>query len=135
MKVSRPSDGGGDMKSKYKKLRDECDRLWSRCIKLIAGEKSEISGKTEHLVAHHLRGKGNNRLRYEFENGVCCTAGEHVFGFHRADRRERLEKIIQAKRRPDLFVYLEQLKWEQCKTRLEDVKPFLEETVKRLESK
>jgi hypothetical protein len=120
-------------RSEHKKLKGECDRLWAVLIKLRAGNKSEISGKTESLHAHHLRGKNNYRLRYELLNGVCCTSGEHFFGFHVAGRREKYEQIIARQRRADLYAYLEQLQWEVCKTRLSDVYIFLQNEIKAYE--
>ena len=105
--------------------------LWAKLIKLRAGNKSEITGKTQGLHAHHLRGKPNYRLRYELENGVCCTSGEHFFGFHVAGRREKYEKIIASKRRKGLFEYLEMLGKDQSKTPLINVRLFLESELKK----
>lgn len=109
------------------------DKLWGEVIKARAGYRSELSGAAGRQIGgdailhpHHLRGKSTYRLRYELENGVCCTSGEHKFGFHHAGRREGYEQKIAAKRRPDLFEYLEKLKWEVCKTSLHSVKIFLE---------
>ena len=112
-------------KSTHKQLKYECDNLWAELVKARAGYKSEISGKTENLHVHHLRGKANYRLRYDLEGGVCCTGGEHFFGFHVAGRREKYEAIIAKKRRKDLFDYLDSLNNEICKTRLQDAYVYL----------
>jgi hypothetical protein len=112
--------------------KKQVDTLWSEVVKARAGDKSEISGKTENLHAHHLRGKSSYRLRYELENGVCCTAGEHFYGFHVTGRREGYEKMIASKRRKDLFEYLERLKWDVCKTDLSGVYAYLKSELKKL---
>lgn len=109
-----------------KSIKKQCDELWSECVKARAGYKSEISGKTTGLHSHHLRGKSTYRLRYEIENGVCCTAGEHFYGFHVTGRREKYEKIIEKTRRKDLWTYLDYCKWDVCKTSLPLVKILLE---------
>jgi hypothetical protein len=105
--------------------KKQCDALWAECVKARANNQSEISGKIEKLHAHHLRGKSSYRLRYDLDNGVCCTAGEHFFGFHVAGRREKYEQIIAKKRRKDLWEYLDTLKWEVCKTDISAVKVYL----------
>lgn len=117
---------------KEKITKKQVDKVWADCVKARAGYKSEISGKTENLHAHHLRGKSSYRLRYELENGVCCTSGEHFFGFHVTGRREGYEKMIAAKRRPDLFEYLERLQWDICKTKLPEVYEYLKDVLGRI---
>lgn len=86
------------------------DYLWSLLVKARADFQSEISGKTERLHSHHLRGKSNYALRYSLDNGICITAGEHFFGFHRADRRENYEEKVKILRGKDIFEKLENLK-------------------------
>ena len=80
------------------KLKTECDKLWSECIKARAGYKSEISNKTEKLHSHHIMGKPNLSLRYDLDNGICLTAGEHFFGIHNQGRMfqylERIKAVI-----------------------------------------
>ena len=112
-------------KSRNKELKEECDALWSDLIKHRANWKSEISGRTEKLHSHHLRGKSNYRLRYDLDNGVCCTSGEHFYGFHVAGRREQYEQIIALKRRKDIFTYLDGLRWQSRNTSLINVKLYL----------
>ncbi len=90
-------------KPTHKQLKKYCDDLWSLCVKARAGFKSELSGKTEMLNAHHLRGKSNYALRYSLINGFCCTGGEHIFGFHHTGRREQYEERVKLIRGKDIF--------------------------------
>lgn len=70
----------------------ELDKLWSECIKARAGYVSEYSGKTENLNSHHLHGKPTYRLRFELDNGVCITGGEHKFIAHDTFKSEGFKK-------------------------------------------
>jgi len=58
------------------------NKLWGDCIKARAGMRSEFSGNAGTLHPHHIMQKQNHRLRWELDNGVCLTAGEH-FSWHR----------------------------------------------------
>lgn len=60
----------------------QLDKLWGDCIKARAGRRSEVSGATGILHPHHIMQKPNHRLRWELDNGVCLTGGEH-FSWHR----------------------------------------------------
>lgn len=64
----------------------QLDLLWSQAVKLRAGNVSEYSSKSERLNSHHISGKGTHRLRWELDNGVCITSGEHLYIAHRQDR-------------------------------------------------
>ena len=64
----------------------QLDAMWAKAIKARAGNKSEYSQKTGILHAHHINGKATHRLRWELNNGVCLTAGEHKFIAHKQDR-------------------------------------------------
>lgn len=70
----------------------ELEKLWSECVKARAGYKSEYSGKTEGLNSHHIHGKPSYRLRFELDNGVCLTAGEHLYIAHHTARSEDFKK-------------------------------------------
>lgn len=72
---------------KGKKLDKKLDELWSYAVKLRAGFKSELSGKTEGLNSHHILGKSTHRLRWDIDNGICITNGEHKFIAHGSQSR------------------------------------------------
>jgi hypothetical protein len=103
-------------------------------VKLKAGNKSEISGKTENLHSHHIVGKPGYRLRYELDNGICLTAGEHFYGVHNQGRMREYEYKIRAIKGADIFERLEKLKNEKSKS-LVFVKLYLERELKKLEVK
>jgi len=95
---------------KHKDIKIRCDNLWAQIVKLKAGMKSEWSGKTENLHAHHLVGKSNYRLRYEIENGICLTGGEHKFIAHNPDRYETFRETVKRIRGRNIFDRLNQLR-------------------------
>lgn len=70
----------------------ELNTLWATVIKARAGWKSEWSGKTERLNAHHIHGKSNYRLRFELKNGVCITSGEHKYIAHHSGRSAKFKE-------------------------------------------
>jgi hypothetical protein len=91
-----------------KSLVAQCEQLWREIVLLRAGNKSEFSGKRAdpangvYLQAHHILHKPNRRLRYEIENGICTTEGEHYYGLH-GGREEEYRRRIQAIRGMDIF--------------------------------
>jgi hypothetical protein len=87
-----------------------CDNLWADIIKAKAGYKSEYSGKLgkqaggdEILNSHHMVGKPNYRLRYEFDNGICLTGGEHTFIAHHTGRQEMFRERVKQIRGEDIY--------------------------------
>lgn len=125
MKIKLPKDN----------LKKVCDALWSNCIKARAGYKSELSGKTELLNAHHLRGKPNYLLRYSLDNGISLTNGEHFFVAHNTGRRETFENRVKVLRGDDIFQRLELLRSFRGKVDLFLVKAYLEQQLKMFNSK
>jgi hypothetical protein len=83
---------------KYKKTTNkkptlkELHKLWADCVKARAGYKSEYSGKLGCLHAHHIHGKPNFRLRFELDNGVSLTSGEHKFIAHHTGRAYKFKQ-------------------------------------------
>jgi hypothetical protein len=109
----------------------ECDKLWSDCIKARAGYKSEISGKSGALHAHHLVGKPTLRLRYDLENGIALTPGEHFYIAHNTGRQEKFRENVKALRGEDIFERLTRYKWIKNPVDLNAVKVYLQEELKR----
>lgn len=128
-------------KTANKKLKDECDALWAECIKLRAGYKSEYSGKPGKQIggdsilnAHHLIGKSSLGLRYNFDNGICLTNGEHNFIAHHTQRAEGFREFVKSLRGEDIFEKLTKFK-HKTSTSLRMYKIYLEQEIKKIKEK
>jgi hypothetical protein len=103
----------------------ELDKLWAKAIKLRANMRSEykhVEGAPLH--AHHINGKNTHSDRYNLDNGVCVTGGQHFYVAHVQGRAQAFKDWALKKRgvteeqlkltsrnRVDLFatkLYLEQ---------------------------
>ena len=120
---------------KSKSLKKQNDELWSECIKARAKYKSELSGKTDRLHSHHIAGKDCYRLRWELENGICLTAGEHFYGVHHQSRKQEYENKIKALRGDNIFERLELLRQYKVKVNLQLTKIDLEQKLKEFRDK
>lgn len=123
-----------------KRLKDQCEDIWKEIIKKKAGYKSELSGKEgtqiggiNIICAHHIGGKANYRLRFEIDNGICLTNGEHSFGIHNADRSEDYRERIKLVKGRDIYKRMLRLKREHSKTDLKLVKIYLQKELKKLQ--
>ena len=115
-------------------IKKQCDALWTACIYLRAGLRSELSGvsgelnakgtKIVGLNAHHIAHKPNNRLRFELENGICLTVGEHGMGVHGSDPETWRARLI-SKIGQDKWNWLHSLKSTNGKTDLHAVRLYL----------
>lgn len=114
-------------------LKKDCDGLWAKIVKLKAGNKSEYSGKTDSLNAHHVFGKPNFRLRYELDNGVCLTNGEHFYIAHIQGRKHLIEELIRNKLGKKRYQELEAMCSGSYKSFLPAIKIMLENELKKLE--
>lgn len=116
-------------------LKSECDKLWSKLIKLRAGNKSELSGQTENLQSHHLIQKtAGYRLRYELDNGICLTKSEHFSWHYVPIKHEQMREQVKALRGNDIFIKLANLKSYKGKTDLKLIKVFLEKEIEFIEN-
>lgn len=84
-----------DTRTKIKRLKKQCDNLWSKCVRLRDG-KCALCGTQEHLNAHHWihsRAQGNLH-RWDVRNGLAVCYGCHLYKIHHyasADITERLK--------------------------------------------
>jgi len=116
-KITKKRRSKIDTPTKKEKM-DACDELWSLIIKGRAGNVSELSGKGGALHAHHLFGKSSLRLRYDLDNGIACTQGEHKFGFHHASRAaDYMDKAAKIRD----FEAIRALKRFKCTTDLDGI--------------
>lgn len=113
-------------------LKTQCDKLWAEIIKARAGYQSEISGKTKGLNAHHIAGKPNLKLRYDFDNGICITGGEHIFGIHHAGREQEYREKIKRVRGADIYERLSRFSKGSYKIDLKMMKIYLTAELKKL---
>jgi hypothetical protein len=122
---------------KPKSLKKQCDELWAKVIKARAGYMSELSGKTEALHSHHIAGKDCYRLRWELDNGICLTAGEHFYGIHHQGRKSAYEERIKRVKGQDIFERMEKLRQYNAESKIDLMltKIYLETELKRLENK
>lgn len=70
-----------------KPTKKQLDKLWAKAVKLRAGNQSEykiIEGSPLH--SHHILGKSTLVLRYNLDNGVCVTGGQHFYVAHHTGR-------------------------------------------------
>lgn len=74
-----------DITLKKPKL-ERLDNLWSKKIKIVAGNKCEYCGKTTGLNSHHVFSRSNKRVRWDLDNGVCVCVLHHVFGLFSAHK-------------------------------------------------
>jgi hypothetical protein len=118
--------------AKPKSPRKRCDELWGQVIKARAGHVSELSGKTGVLHAHHIVGKPNHRLRYELDNGICITAGEHL-GIHNQGRREEYQERIERYVGAERMERIRMLKWGNVKVDLLLIELYLTQQLREFE--
>lgn len=114
-------------------LEKECDELWSDCIKLRAGFKSELSNqpawnfngeKVGGIVGHHIIKKPNLWLRYSLDNGICVTDYEHDEIHFEKSPKQFMDEAEQLAG-PERFYRLLQLKHDTTKPSLVAVKEDL----------
>jgi len=116
----------------FRPTLQENDKLWAKAIKLRAGMKSEHGPADGYLAAHHIIGKDTYALRFNLDNGVCITTGQHSFVAHRTGRSARFKEWALKKR----GVTEDQLKLtSRNKVDLFGVKLYLENKIKEFEGK
>jgi len=67
-------------KTKLRKLQLECDALYQKVGKRMF-PKSIVSGKPTEVIHHFYTKQSSSRLRYDFDNAIPLTNGEH-FSHH-----------------------------------------------------
>lgn len=60
-----------------KSVKAKCDALWSQLVRASAGHRCERC-LAPSRDAHHARGRGNHRLRFEPRNGVALCFKCHL---------------------------------------------------------
>jgi len=112
------------------------DDLWSRCIKARDKNRSQLSGKTENLNAHHILGKATHRLRYHLDNGITITGGEHRFTAHGdRTRASKFEEWALRKIGGEREALLRRLKYMTGGVDLSAVELYLKTVLQRFQGK
>ena len=124
---------------KVKSLKEQCDDIRREIIYLRAGYRSEYSGipgkkagGTAILQDHHPAGKANYRLRYDLENGICLTEGEHSWIAHNSNRAEEFRRFVLKKKGAGFFDRMALLENQTGKTDLRMTKIYLENELRKL---
>lgn len=60
------------------KIEKQLDEAWSKLVKLKAGNKCEVCGKTTNLNSHHIYSRAKKSLRWNTINGICLCVGHHI---------------------------------------------------------
>jgi hypothetical protein len=120
---------------------NDCDILWSRCVKIRAHNKCEISGGVAtnfHLESHHVFGKSTPALRYDLRGGICLTFTIHEFKMHSTDPKiankynKKAEERLIAREGKQVIEELKALK-NQPYCNLRQIKKQLQDELKRLQ--
>ena len=73
------------MRPEIKRLKKQCDDLWSEIVKLKAGYKCEKCGKGKPdvvLNSHHIITRERKSTRWHVSNGVCLCFHDHFYWAH-----------------------------------------------------
>lgn len=73
-------------------LKNKADKLFSIAIRL-RDKKSVKSGSKESLQCSHIWSRSNLSVRWDMDNALTLTAGEHLYWWH----KEPAEAIMWAK--------------------------------------
>ena len=70
------------------------DKLWSKKVKELAGNKCEFCGSKEKLNAHHIQPRRLYSVRWNVDNGICLCENCHT------------KNIYSAHKNPAWFYYM-----------------------------
>ena len=117
----------------FRPTTKDLDKLWAKAVKLRAGMRSELRHIEEsYLAAHHILGKPTLSLRYNLDNGICITVGQHKWVAHHAGRQDDFRRLALQKR----GVAEEQLRLtSRNRVDMFGTKLYLEEKIKEYEAK
>jgi len=74
-------------------IAKENDELWAKIVKARAGYKCEVNGSSDQpLNAHHIITRANKVLRWDLDNGISLTAGNHKFFAQGTSGKKNLQR-------------------------------------------
>ena len=120
------------MRPEIKKLKKQCDDLWSEIVKLKAGYRCEKCGKQKTdfvkvvLQSHHVITRAVYSTRHLIINGVCLCKGCHyVAHIH----TQEFEEWCRTKRDYDMLNFKRK---QPFKKDYMAIKLYLEQELKKL---
>ena len=117
-------------KVKEMSITKNLDTAWSKAVKIKAGYKCEITGKTKDnckLNSHHIVGRRNHTLRWDLRNGVCVSSGKHTLERQSIHQDPEWFREWLKENRPEDFEYIETNKNKIVKRTNADRRELLKE--------
>lgn len=120
-------------KSKTKLLEEQCDKLWSECVR-ERDKTCRNCNSDEHLSAHHIRSRTHHSTKYMVANGLTlCWRKCHFLQKHHPERfQDMVINIIG----DDEYQRLKTISLMDIQKHtaydLEGIKEYLEQELKRL---
>lgn len=116
-----------------KPTKTSLDNLWSKIVKIRAGNKCEVCGKTDGLNSHHIFSRSNHSTRWDVQNGVCLCVSHHVFGNFSAHKAPiEFVEWLKSKRDDDWYFDLRRRAQRPYKPNYAEVKERLDAVVNSL---
>lgn len=77
-RATKTNNGKKQLKNSSKGIEKKLDKVWSELVKIKAGNKCEVCGKTKSLNSHHIYSRSKKSIRWDLDNGVCLCVGHHI---------------------------------------------------------
>ena len=126
---------------KIKRLKKECDKLWSQAVRMRDGA-CILCGKREGLAAHHWIHSRARSLahRHDVRNGVTLCFADHIYKVHTDATAATMEELTKAAMQRGIVTAQELVEIENdnsiAKFTLEDyerIKEYLQDYIERLD--
>jgi ribosomal protein S14 len=118
-----------------KKERKELDTLWSKLVKLRAGNKCEKCGRKDTLISHHIYSRSNPAVRWDERNGCCLCVSHHTFSAQFSAHKTPIEFIewLREKRGETWYQTIRMVAFQtRNKTDKKLLKIYLENEIKKI---
>jgi len=61
-----------------KNIEKRLDEVWSKLVKLKAGNRCEYCGKSNNLNSHHIFSRAKRSTRWDPTNGISLCVAHHI---------------------------------------------------------
>jgi 5-methylcytosine-specific restriction endonuclease McrA len=61
-----------------KLIEKKLDLAWAKLVKLRAGYRCQVCGKTGRLDSHHIYSRAKKSVRWNPDNGLALCVGHHI---------------------------------------------------------